>query len=180
MLRGEGHEIQAQQQFVAHLLALVQRDAIPFVDGQQQRAGRRPAGPGPAPSILLGDALVRIQHQHHHMRGGNGLQGARDAGTLHRILDPGLAAHAGGIDQREAPAFAFEGTKMESRVVPGTSVAMTRSSPTSRLISVGLAHVRPADHRDADGIVVATRLFIRPGLDAGERALQQLLAALGR
>ena len=78
-----------------------------------------------------------------------------------------------------------------SRVVPGMSLTITRSSPSSALTQARLADVRPADDRDRDGLIgigghrgvpagrlgigrpvgVGVFLFVEVGVIAERRAL---------
>jgi hypothetical protein len=116
-LRREGYEIQPERDAAAHGLALVHRNAIPLVDGQQQR---------PAPlqhqaqhgCVLLRDSLVGIQHHHHHMR--------RLQVWLRwqaRPRDPRGDTPAVSISVNLRPSL--EG-KIESRVVPAMSTITPR------------------------------------------------------
>ena len=107
MHRREIEERQAQVQAGADLVALVRGDAVPLVDGDDQRAAALGDDAEQA-RILLGDRVVRVDHADHDVRRVDRLQRLDDAEFLDRFLDARAAPHAGRVDQRVAPAVALE------------------------------------------------------------------------
>ena len=178
VLRNIGDEIELEREQTADLLALLHRDAVPFVDGDDERAAALQREAEHA-RILLADAVVSIDHEHHHMRGIDGLQGLGDARLLDRVLDLAAAAHAGGVDERELAAIARE--RHEDAVaggaghVAGDDAVLADQSVDERR----LAHVRATDDGDTDAAVVGRGGGgERCGVVALEHALHEIAAAL--
>ena len=138
MQRCEIDERQPHLELRADQLALLGRQCVPLVDADHERTPALGRDAQEA-RVLLGDRLLRIDQRDHHVRRIDRLQRLDDAELLHRSVDARAAAHTRRIDERVAHAVALEGNAGSlSRVVPGSSLAITRSSPSNRLISVDL------------------------------------------
>ena len=163
MQRRKRHEIELQRQLAADLLALL-RAAMPshLLTAIRMHAAALERLAEHA-RVLLADVVVRIEHHDHHVRLGDRLQGARDAGTLDRILDPRAAAHAGGVDEQEFAPVALE--RHQDAVARGAGLlAGDHALLADQAIDQRrLADVRPADDRDADrrGVVRLARIAAR-------------------
>ena len=82
--------------------------------------------------ILVDEPLARVDEHEGHV----GALGGRERAQLRVVLDPlallALAAEAGGVDEHERRGRRAASTvSIASRVVPGTSETITRSSPSS-------------------------------------------------
>ena len=83
MQRREWHEIELQRQLSMNLLALLRRNPVPLVDGDDERAAALQRYTENA-RVLLRDRVMRIDHQDHHVRLIDRLQRLRDARPLDR------------------------------------------------------------------------------------------------
>ena len=149
MDRREVEERQPQIETGANLVALVRGNAVPLVDGDDQRAAALGDHAEQA-RILLRDGVVRVDDADHDVRRIDGLQRLDDAELLDRFLDARAAAHAGSIDQRVATAVALE--RHEHRIARRARL-IERDQPLLAEQSIDerrLADVRPADHGDAN------------------------------
>ena len=80
------------------------------------------------------------RRQHHDLGHLQRLDGGTDRHLLQRLLDPGAAAQAGGIDESRPPGPGRRtgSTAMASRVRPGSGPVIIRSSPSRRFSRVDL------------------------------------------
>ena len=127
-------------------------DAVPFVDGDQQRPAALQRKPQHA-RILFADAVVGIDHEDHDMGGVDGLQGLGDARLLDHILDLAATAHARGVDQGELAPVARE--RHEYAVAGGARhLARDHALFTDQPVDERrLADVGAADDGDADASI---------------------------
>ena len=104
---GKIEEIQFAGNVAFDLLAPLFADAVPFIDGNHQRA---PCFQGETGNrgILVGDVLLRIQHQNGNVCRFNRLHGFDNGELFHRLIDFAAAAHTCGIDDGKRFAFALE------------------------------------------------------------------------
>ena len=100
-------EIQFAVDITFHLLAPLFADAVPFVDGnhqgtacfQSETCNRR---------ILIGDILLRVQHQNSDVCRFNRLHRFDNGELFHCFVHFAATAHACGIDDGKRFAFALE------------------------------------------------------------------------
>jgi hypothetical protein len=130
---GEIKEFQLALQHLPRLFAGVGIEAIPFVDGNDQRSTRLHDEIGDV-GVLVGNIGLGIDHQDHDVGVLDGLQGLHHRKFLDRLEN---------LSRLRMPAVSTstylrpprsKSISMESRVVPGASKAMTRSSPSRVLI----------------------------------------------
>jgi hypothetical protein len=173
--RCKGHEIELQPELPLDLLALILLDAVPFVDGDDQRAPALQRDAQYA-CILLGDRVVGVQHHDHHVRLIDRLQRLGDTGALDDILHLRAAAHAGRIDQHEGAAIALE--RHQNAVTRGARFCAGDHPliPDQAVDERRLADIRPADDGNADGAELI--LFRGLRLEALQHLLHQALATL--
>ena len=119
------------------LLALVVALPVPLVDRDDQRAAGIEHG-AEHRRVLVGDAFACVEHDHGDLAVFDRLQRLDHRELLDRLLD---------LPRRRKPAVSMSrylrpsrssSTAIESRVVPGTSEAIIRSSPRMRFTSVDL------------------------------------------
>ena len=147
-----GHEIELEFELTADVFALLVGDAVPFVDGDQQRPAALQRKPQHA-RILFADAVVGIDHEDDDMGGVDGLQGLGDARLLNHIRNLAATAHARGVDQGELAAVARE--RHEDAVACGAR-HLARDHPLLTDEPVDerrLTDVRAADDSDADASI---------------------------
>ena len=164
------HEIELARQRRLALLARVLIESVPLVDRDDQRAIRF-EHVADQRRVLVGDAFVRVEHQHGHVRRFDGLQRLDHAEFLERILDARAAADAGGVDQRVAAAVAFE---RDADRIARRAGQLGRDHALFAEQTVHqrrLADVRPTDDRDADAFIrLPARRRFRPAAAAAARA----------
>ena len=125
------------------------RDVVPLVDGKHQRPALLDHGAQQA-RVLLGDVVLRVHDDDHHVGGLDGLQGLDHAEFLDRLLDPRAAPQARRIDQRIALAVALEGhhdgIARGARLVVGDQPILAQQAIDQRaLADVGAAYDRDLD-----------------------------------
>ncbi len=173
MQRRKGYEVEFQGELALDLLALLRCDPVPFVDRDDERPPALERQSQHA-RVLLGDRVVRVEHQDDHVRLVDGLQRLGNAHALDEVLDPGATSHPGGVDQQELAPVAFEGH--QNAVAGGAGLLVRDHALLSQqaIHQRGLADVRAADDGDANGVGVGVRSRLR--LEAGEHPLHELLA----
>ena len=140
----------------------------------------------PSRSTKIGDAQVLLLerlldvHQQHHDLG--------EADRVDRVGDRKLFELLLNLRRRRSPAVSCRRNDrvraiavrpaMESRVMPASGPVSRRSSPSSRLTSVDLPAVRPADDGDADGARLRPRLGSSSALARRRRFRQRLAQRL--
>ena len=154
----ERQEIELAVDIDLDLVALVRLQAIPFVHGHHQRAARFQDEAGDM-RILLGNILLRVQHQHHHVGFGNRLQGLHHREFLDRFEYLAAAADAGRVDQRVLLAIALE-RNLDRIARRARHVESDHALFAQQGVDQGrLAHVRTADEGDLDAAVGLFQLF---------------------
>ena len=127
--------------------------------------------------VLLADVVVRVEHQDHDMRLGDRLQRLGDAGALDRVIDPGAAPHAGGIDEQEIAPVALkrhqDAVARGAGLIAGDHALLADQAIHQRR----LADVGPADDRDADGTSSSSG-SVRLRIESLEHVFDQFAAAL--
>ncbi|KAG1279111.1 hypothetical protein G6F64_014602 [Rhizopus arrhizus] len=104
---GPRHEAQLQRQQRLGLLALVLGQAIPLVDGNDQRAAGIEHGAEHG-GILVGHAFGGIQQQPGHLALLDRLHGLDHRELLDDLVHARAAAQAGGIDQAVLAAVTLQ------------------------------------------------------------------------
>src|SRR3954452_6834365 len=157
-----GQDLRAQPHLALHAralvieLGLVAGVEVPFVEDQQGRAvaAHRQLGD---PQVLAGHAVGGVADDHGHVRAfGRPLRAQRGV-VLDRFGDLGLAAQAGRVDQDQLTTVDVE--RQVDRVA-GRARHLGDDHPLGAHEAVdqrALADVRPADHRQADDVVVLLR-----------------------
>ena len=175
MQRRERGEVELERELTLDLRALLGEDPVPLVDRDDERPAALERESQHA-RVLLGDGVVRIEHQDHDVRLVDGLERLRDAHALDRILHPGAPPQPRGVDQQERPPIALEGHQDAVARGAGLLARDHPLLPEQPIDERGLAHVRSADDCDADGARVGLRHLLR--LEAREHVLHELLAPL--
>ncbi|KAG0768278.1 hypothetical protein G6F22_017523 [Rhizopus arrhizus] len=155
---GPRHEAQLQRQQRLGLLALVLGQAIPLVDGNDQRAAGIEHGAEHG-GILVGHAFGGIQHQHGHLALLDRLHGLDHRELLDDLVHARAAAQAGGIDQAVLAAVTLQVHRDRiaggARHVGSDHALLAEDAVDQRR----LAHVRAADEGDADAVRIVVQLF---------------------
>ena len=107
--RRVGHIAQVPADIVGHLLhrVCVFFDHVPLVDDDDAGLSRLMCEPGDL-RVLLGHAFVRVNQNQAHVRALDGRDGAQVRIFLDRIVDLGLAAHTGGVDEQVLAELVFK------------------------------------------------------------------------
>ena len=108
--------------------------------------------------VLVDDPLARVDEHERDVGPLGRLQRAQLRVVLDALPLLALAAQAGGVDEHERPVAAAQHVSIESRVVPGMSETITRSSPSSAFSRLDL----PTFGRPR----IATRIASSPTSDA--------------
>ena len=142
---GEIKEVQLALDVFFNRVAPLFGNAVPFVYRHHQRASgfQRETGDG---GVLVGNILLRVQHQYGHIGGFYCLHGFDDREFFYRFFHLAAAAHAGGVDDGEGFAVAFEvdvdTVAGGASHVEGNHALFAQNSVHQR----GFAHVRAADN----------------------------------
>ena len=142
--RDDRHALDLRQQMV-DVLAQRRKQVglpshqIPFVDRDHQCARPSRSTRSAMRRSCSSNALLRVHQNDHDFGEANGAQRVGDGELLEFLLDARAAAQAGGVEKiGSARPCQSRSTAMESRVVPASALVSSRSSPSSRLISVDL------------------------------------------
>ena len=126
---------------------------VPLVDGDDAGLPRLMREAGHL-AVLLGEALKGIDHDDADVSPFDGHFGPDDAVLLDALIDPGLAAQAGGVDEQEGAVFVVD---LRVGGVAGGAGDGGHDGPLfpAELVDEGrLADVRLADDGDFDDVVV--------------------------
>ena len=158
--RGEHARAQAQLLRDAAALALevelVAAREVPLVEHERGRAARLHRELGD-PQVLRGHARARVADHERDVGALRRALGAEHRVVLDGLLDLGLAADARGVDEAQAAAVDLElGVDRVARGARdvGDDHALAAEEGVDER---GLAHVRAADHREADEVLVLGR-----------------------
>ena len=175
---GEVEERQAPLQLVTDVLARIRAQSVPLVDNDDERAAPLQDQAEQA-HVLLGDTLVGIEHRDDDLGLIDGLQRLDDTELLDRFVHARPASDAGRVDQCVLAIVLLE---RDRDAVPGRTrliedhETLLADDPVDER---RLAHVRPADDRDPQSmLVVVIRRNCLVGLvcfEAFEYCLQQRL-----
>ena len=155
----ENRRVVEELQLVAHVLVEDLRGVgallfhqVPLVRGDDDAAARLLRGAGDG-AILIGRPNGGIEHEHDDIGALDGALGEQDAQRFDlRLRDLAGPANAGGVDDAELRPCHCSNESTESRVVPGTSETIIRSSRKSMLTSDDL----PAFGRPTIAIAVSS------------------------
>ena len=126
--------------------------------------------------VLLGDALLGVDHNEAHIAALNGHGGPEHGVFLNDILHLGLLAHAGGVDEVILALVVF---KIAVDGVPGGARHIADDHPLFAQDAVGkhgLAHIWLADDGHLDDIGVLLLLIGRG--EVGDAGIQQVTGAV--
>ena len=119
-----------------------------------------------------------VEQQHDHLGEIDRAAGIGDRQLLELVVDLGLLAHAGGVDQPHravlpSGAFHSQSTAIESRVIPASGPVISRSSLEHAVDQGRFARIGPADDGELQRRI-APRLLVLFGLVALDMRAQML------
>ena len=150
-------------------VAAILGQVVPLVDGYHQRPAGLEDEPGHV-RVLVGDVLARVEHQDHHLRILDRLQGLDDRELLGRLVDLSAASQPGRVDQGVGAPGALE---IDVDAVAGGAGLVEGDDPVFAEDGVDqrrLADVGTPDHRDLRPARLHFRLRLRPPRTAPEPA----------
>ena len=122
------------------------------------------------PLVLLGNALLGVNHQHTHITAFDRLKAAVDAKKFRAIANAAAAANPSGIKQ--FPGFALPFNRRVDGVSGGAPDRTNDRAilTTDRIEQAGFAHVWPADNRQLNRLLGG--LIAQAGGQKGEHLVE--------
>ena len=137
MHRRVGNEVEFEFQLPTDLIALLDRNAVPLVHGDDERTTPIQREPEHV-RILLTDGVMRIDDEDDDMRRVDCLQRARDTRLLDEILDLAATTNARGVDQSELATITREWYEDAVNANRGENGNFAWATSRSRLEKLGI------------------------------------------